>query len=366
MSTKNGGFCIIRLKKGLVLHLDLAELFKYGRRLLAYPKGKGDEHLSLYLEVANKDSLPDGWSRTANLTIILINQKNSTMSIKQEAEHQFKKGDSGWRFASFFPLSKLHDKNGGYLVDGTCVIEAEVSVTDVFPVSTDEPSDYSVHSDQSIDSMSDLDDAESISIKDESFLKSISRESTSSIEDVASSAKKRFDKLISLPLDDLVDPENETAMIETLSILGDNLSLFSDDLAKQIMQLKANFPITLQKWRDLVQVKENCQHSLSTSEITKNLLEDSVETEKGIKTQLEELKIREEELKVQLEALQNKSQRLVKERLDVSKQTQQIYALAEEQAGKIGGKEQELSVANKNLEDLKSNWSSMKSFFVEG
>ncbi|CAA3026200.1 MATH domain and coiled-coil domain-containing At3g58360-like isoform X1 [Olea europaea subsp. europaea] len=46
---------------------------EYLRRLLAYPKGKGDEHLSLYLEVADKDSLPDGWSRTAKLTIILIN-----------------------------------------------------------------------------------------------------------------------------------------------------------------------------------------------------------------------------------------------------------------------------------------------------
>ncbi|CAA3019714.1 MATH domain and coiled-coil domain-containing At3g58360-like isoform X1 [Olea europaea subsp. europaea] len=291
---------------------------EYLRRLLAYPKGKGDEHLSLYLEVADKDSLPDGWSRIAKLTIILINQTNSTMSIKQEtkqslalfsthaeAEHQFKKGDSGWGFASFFPLSKLQDKNGGYLVDGTCVIEAEVSVTNVFPISTDEPSNYSIHSDQSIDSMSDLDVAESISIKDESFLKLISREPTSSvfdakrvvpsIEDVTSSVKEHFDKLILLPLDDLVYPKNETAMIETLSTLGNNLSLFSDDRAKQIMQLKANFPITVEKWRDLVQVKDNCQRSLSTSEITKNLLKDSVETKKRIKTQLEELKIREEE-----------------------------------------------------------------------
>ncbi|XP_022872261.1 MATH domain and coiled-coil domain-containing protein At3g58270-like isoform X2 [Olea europaea var. sylvestris] len=302
--------------------------------------------------------------------MILANQTNSKMSIKREAQCKFEKEKSEWGYTSFFPLSKLHDKSGGYLVDGTCVIEAEVSVTDVFPVSTDEPSDSSVPSDQSMNKLSDLDNAESIYIKAESFLKSISKEPTSSvadaacavplIEDIASSAKERFDELISFPLDNLVDPKHETAMIECLHILVDYLSLFSDKQAKEIMRLRALFPTIIQEWRDSVQVKVSCQSVLSTFEKTENLLKGSVKTEEGIKTKLEELKIREQELKAQLEAIQNDSQQLEKERLEVSKQTQHIYALAEEQAVKIKGKEMELAGAENRLEDLKSNWASVK------
>ncbi|KAL2536026.1 MATH domain and coiled-coil domain-containing protein-like [Forsythia ovata] len=343
-------------------------------RLLTFPKGNGVEYLSVYLDVADKDSLPDGWSRTAKFTINLINQMNSTMSVKKDTEHQFKARESDWGFTSFYPLGKLHDKYGGYLVDGTCVIEAEVSVTHVSPVSSDKPSDSPVPIDRSVSQPVDLDDVESIYMKAESFLKSISKESTTSVSDATCAAplfkdyailaKGRFIELISLPLDDMVDPKHETAMIESLSILGDNLSLFSDEQAKQIMQLKDNFPTTIQNWRDSFKVKVSCRRSLSTFEKTKILLEDSVNTEKDIKTKLEELKIREEELKVQLETLQNENRRLREERVDVSKQTQQIYALAEEQASKIEGKEVEMDLANKNLEDLKSNWASMKSLFV--
>ncbi|CAA3026197.1 MATH domain and coiled-coil domain-containing At3g58360-like isoform X1 [Olea europaea subsp. europaea] len=338
------------------------------RRLSAYPKGQGDAQLALYLEVPDQGSLPDGWSRTAKYTLSLMNQMNSKMSIKKGEIGHFRKGGSVWGFRSFVPVSKIHDRNSGYLVDGTCVIEAEVSVTDVFPVSTDESSDSFVPIDQSIYKLSD---AESIYIRAESLLESISEEPTRSLPDATlpapsfkdpTVAKKRFNKLISLPLDDLVDSKHEAAMIETLSILGDNLSSFSDDLAKPIMQLKANFPITKQKWRDSVRVKVNGQRSLSISEKTRNLLEVSVKNEKEIKTELEELKNREKELKVQQEALQNDIRRLVKERLELSKQTQQIYALAED--GKIEGNKQEMSKANKNLEDLRSNWESMKFLFV--
>ncbi|CAA2992845.1 MATH domain and coiled-coil domain-containing At3g58360-like isoform X1 [Olea europaea subsp. europaea] len=297
-------------------------------------------------------------------------QSLALFSTHAEADHQFKKGESNWGFPSFLSLSKLHDKYGGYVVDGTCVIEAEVFVTDVFPLSTDKPSDSSVPTDQSMNKPSDLDEAESIYIKAESFLKSISKEPTTSvfdakcavplIEDVASSAKERFDELISFPLDNLVDPKHETAMIECLHMLVDRLSLFSDEQAKEITRLRALFPTIIQEWRDSVQVKVSCQSLLSTFEKTENLLKGSVKTEEGIKIQLEELKIREQELKAQLEALQNESQRLEKERLEVSKQTQHIYALAEEQAVKIEGKEMELAGAENKLEDLKSNWASVK------
>ncbi|CAA3000329.1 Hypothetical predicted protein [Olea europaea subsp. europaea] len=125
-------------------------------------------------------------------------------------------------------------------------------------------------------------------------------------KDRAIFAKGFFNKLISFPLDDLVDPKHETATIESLSILRDNLSLFSDEQAKEIMSLKANFPSTIQDWRDSVQVKVSGEHIWSTFEKTNNLPEDLVKTEEGVKTELEELKNRENDREMQLEGLKSK------------------------------------------------------------
>ncbi|XP_022872252.1 MATH domain and coiled-coil domain-containing protein At3g58360-like isoform X2 [Olea europaea var. sylvestris] len=337
---------------------------EYRWRLLLFPKGNKVEYLSLYLDVPDAHSLPYGWSRTAKYSIALINQIDSKKTVKKETEHEFHAKESDWGFTSFFPLSELHDENGGYLVNDTCLIEAEVSVPDTFSVSTDNPSDTSVP----------VDPVESVYIKAESFLKSIPKKSFSSVSDAtcevplfrdhAILAKGCFNKLISFPLDDLVNPKHETAMIESLSILSDNLSLFSDEQAREIMSLKANFPSTIQDWRDSVQVKVSGEHLWSTFEKTNNLLEDLVKTEEGIKTKLEELNNREKELEMQLEGLKSKSRQLKEERVEISKQTKQVYALAQEQSSKIKGKEPEVDLANKKLEDLKSKWASIKALFA--
>ncbi|CAA2992846.1 MATH domain and coiled-coil domain-containing At3g58360-like isoform X1 [Olea europaea subsp. europaea] len=348
----------------------------YTWRLLLFPKGNRVEYLSVYLGVPDSDSLPEGWTRTAKYSIELINQMDSTKTIKKEIIHQFSAQESYCGFTSFFPLNKLHERNSGYLVNGGCEIEVEIHVIHASPVSSDKPSDSSVPDDRSVGNPVDLDVVESIYSNAKSFLMSVSKESTSVVSDAtcvvhstkdncARLAKERFNEMISLPLDDFVNPEHETLMVETLSKLGDHLNLFSDEQAKEIMKLKAVFPTSIQEWRDSVQVKVSCQRFLSTFEKTKNLLEGSVKTEEGIKTKLEQLKIREQELKAQLEALQNDSQRLVKERLEVSKQTQKIHALAEEQSGKVKGKEIEIAGAENKLEDLKSIWASIKSLFTE-
>ncbi|CAI9781370.1 unnamed protein product [Fraxinus pennsylvanica] len=338
---------------------------EYRWRLLLFPKGNNVDYLSLYLGVPDANSLPNGWSRTAKYSIALINQMDSKKTVKEEAEHRFHEGESEWGFKSFFPLSELHDKNGGYLVDDTCLIEAEVSVPDTSPASTDNPSDSSVP----------VDPVESVYIKAESFLKSIPKKSFSSVSDAtrevpllndhAILAKGCFNKLISFPLDDLVEPKHETAMRESLSILSDNLSLFTEEQAKEIMSLKANFPAAIQDWRDSVQVKVNSERLWLTFVKTNNLLEDLVKTEEGIKTKLEELNNREKELEMQLEGLKSRSRQLKEERIEIWKQTKQVYALAQEQSSKIEGKEPEVDLANKKLEDLKSKWASSKALFLE-
>lgn len=45
------------------------------RRLTAYPKGdKNDGHLALFLEFADPESLPPGWTRDVKFSLTLVNQ----------------------------------------------------------------------------------------------------------------------------------------------------------------------------------------------------------------------------------------------------------------------------------------------------
>ncbi|CAA3019716.1 Hypothetical predicted protein [Olea europaea subsp. europaea] len=67
---------------------------------------------------------------------------------------------------------------------------------------------------------------------------------------------------------------------------------------------------------------------------------------------------------MQLEGLESKSRQLKEERVEISKQTKQVFALAQEQSSKIEGKEPEVDLTNKKLEDLKSKWASIKALFA--
>ena len=68
------------------------------RRLLAYPKGNGygiNKSLSLLLDVADSESLPDGWKRHVKYRLTVVNQKSEKLS-KQ-------KGDSFYICLTMFP-----------------------------------------------------------------------------------------------------------------------------------------------------------------------------------------------------------------------------------------------------------------------
>ncbi|XP_061996936.1 MATH domain and coiled-coil domain-containing protein At3g58370-like isoform X2 [Rosa rugosa] len=99
-------------------------------RIVVYPKGSnGRQYLSMYLNVADASKLPSGWSRYADFNLTVVNQFNSDKSITIDTQHQFSANKSDWGFTSFMPLSELFDPNEGYLVNDTCIVEAEVAVS---------------------------------------------------------------------------------------------------------------------------------------------------------------------------------------------------------------------------------------------
>lgn len=48
-----------------------------------------------------------------------------------DTQHQFHARESDWGFTSFMSLSELYDPNKGFLVNDTCIIEADVAVRKV-------------------------------------------------------------------------------------------------------------------------------------------------------------------------------------------------------------------------------------------
>ncbi|XXG73090.1 hypothetical protein AAC387_Pa07g2067 [Persea americana] len=61
---------------------------------------------------------------------VLIFPKGNNVTTCPYTQHQFNARESDWGFTSFMPLSKLYDPSRGYLVNDTCVVEAEGTVVE--------------------------------------------------------------------------------------------------------------------------------------------------------------------------------------------------------------------------------------------
>ncbi|XP_011032955.1 PREDICTED: ubiquitin carboxyl-terminal hydrolase 12-like isoform X1 [Populus euphratica] len=113
------------------LYSDVFVVGGYKWRILIFPKGNNVDHLSMYLDVADSATLPYGWSRYAQFSLTVINQLHQKYSIRKDTQHQFNARESDWGFTSFMPLGELYDPGRGYLVNDTCVVEADVAVRKV-------------------------------------------------------------------------------------------------------------------------------------------------------------------------------------------------------------------------------------------
>ncbi|XP_010497507.1 PREDICTED: MATH domain and coiled-coil domain-containing protein At3g58200-like, partial [Camelina sativa] len=103
------------------------------RLVAAYSKGIiFNDALSLYLTVADVESLPSGWSRHAEFSFTVVNQSSEEHSQLQDVFRDFTETE-GWfddktpvcGFASSFPLGKLDAKYGGFILNYQVKVVAE-------------------------------------------------------------------------------------------------------------------------------------------------------------------------------------------------------------------------------------------------
>ncbi|KAI3924408.1 hypothetical protein MKW98_032609, partial [Papaver atlanticum] len=96
-------------------------------RIMIFPKGNNVDHFSVYLNTAESFS-----QLYAEFSLVVVNQTHKKNSLRKDARHQFTPGQSSGGFASFMHLSELNNPDKGYIMNDTCIIEAEVSL--VIPI----------------------------------------------------------------------------------------------------------------------------------------------------------------------------------------------------------------------------------------
>uniref|UniRef100_A0A0D3EUJ2 ubiquitinyl hydrolase 1 n=1 Tax=Oryza barthii TaxID=65489 RepID=A0A0D3EUJ2_9ORYZ len=89
------------------LYSDVFVVGGHKWRVLVFPTGNSVQSLSMYLDIADANEQPHGWSKYAQFSLAVINQLDSKYSLR--------KGD-------------LYDPTKGYIVNDKCIIEAEVAV----------------------------------------------------------------------------------------------------------------------------------------------------------------------------------------------------------------------------------------------
>ncbi|CAH2047691.1 unnamed protein product [Thlaspi arvense] len=96
-----------------------------------YPKGDlVDDHLSLYLYVANPESLRLGWKRRATFSFLLLDQSGKEPYKLTELWCKlFCAQVSGWGSAKAVPLRKLQEK--GFMENNKLIVKVEVKVVEV-------------------------------------------------------------------------------------------------------------------------------------------------------------------------------------------------------------------------------------------
>ncbi|CAN8254975.1 unnamed protein product [Cochlearia groenlandica] len=99
--------------------------------LVAYPKwGTDANHFSLFLKVADSDSLHYGWRRHVKFRLTIVNQFSDKLSHKNETQQWFHQKSPNLGYSTL-ALTKLLDKNGGFLCNGEVKIVAELDVLEV-------------------------------------------------------------------------------------------------------------------------------------------------------------------------------------------------------------------------------------------
>ncbi len=102
-------------------------------RILLFPNGNKVRELSVYLVIADAETLPQGWSRQVEFCITVVNHIDSRKNVVKEAEHTFTLGDANdWGFRHTVSLHDVRDPRCGFLAEDNLVVSTCLRVIPQF------------------------------------------------------------------------------------------------------------------------------------------------------------------------------------------------------------------------------------------
>ncbi|XP_019180172.1 PREDICTED: probable inactive serine/threonine-protein kinase fnkC [Ipomoea nil] len=114
---------------------DAFDVGGYKWKLVIHPNGnknkKVNDHISLYLKLADTSNLHPGWEVHAVIRLFLYDQKKDNYYVVQDAEEKtrrFRAMKEEWGYDRFIVLTEFNNVSNGYVVDDVCVFGVEVSV----------------------------------------------------------------------------------------------------------------------------------------------------------------------------------------------------------------------------------------------
>ncbi|XP_059665800.1 MATH domain and coiled-coil domain-containing protein At3g58270-like [Cornus florida] len=222
----------------------------YKWRVLIYPKGnKNSDHFAIYLDVADSETLPYGWTKHIKFSVSVINHIDNKTTVKKDAQHQFHAQESDWGFTSFLPLSELSDPSRGYIVNDTCVVEVdfhgfrsvELKVEAAKTASVQVPEVELLRSTPmgALLESSSFDDLDAYTSK---LLSEVETDGPSIPQSTIEEAKKFFIKMLSQDLSEI--PDFAAHLTESICVLSQCCDLTPAQLG-QLNTLKIEFPTLL-------------------------------------------------------------------------------------------------------------------------
>lgn len=100
-------------------------------KLSLYPKGYGTEKgksMSLFLQLADSGTLPPEWKVYVEYKLRLRNHLILDKSVEKEAKYWFCASIKGWGCPDFMTLSDLNNAFGGWLVNDSIIVEAQITL----------------------------------------------------------------------------------------------------------------------------------------------------------------------------------------------------------------------------------------------
>ncbi|KAL5712001.1 hypothetical protein ACHQM5_014216 [Ranunculus cassubicifolius] len=111
---------------------DTFEADGYKWKLTLFPDGNEQkDHVSLYLSIADTNSLPSGWEVNVFFRLFLYDQIHDKYVKVEESGskvRRFHALNTEWGFSQFMPMSIFKKPSNGYLVNDNCVFGAELFV----------------------------------------------------------------------------------------------------------------------------------------------------------------------------------------------------------------------------------------------